>query len=70
MIKFDDLPHTNRTLILASLQLEIAEAHCTNILDLARKRNQNVHQIWRDICRKTRQPLCTVPAPVMDPSNQ
>ncbi len=65
MIKFDDLPHTNRTLLLATLELEIAEAKCTNILQLAHKRNLPIQEIWRDICRKTGQPRCTVPAPVM-----
>ena len=65
MINFDDLSHTKRTLILATLQLEIAEANCTNILDLARKRNQDIHDLWRELCKKTGQPHCTVPAPVL-----
>ena len=65
MINFDDLSHTKRTLILATLQLEIAEANCTNILDLARKRNQDIHDLWRELCKKTGQPHCTVPGPVL-----
>ena len=65
MIRFDDLPRTNRTLLLATLELEIAEAKCTNILQLAHKRNLPIQDIWRDICRRTGQPRCTVPSPVM-----
>jgi hypothetical protein len=65
MIQFEDLPRTNRTLLLATLELEIAEAKCTNILQLAHKRNLPIADIWRDICRRTGQPRCTVPAPVM-----
>jgi hypothetical protein len=65
MIQFEDLPRTNRTLLLATLELEIAEAKCTNILELAHKRNLPIADIWRDVCRRTGQPRCTVPAPVM-----
>jgi hypothetical protein len=65
MLEFDDLPHASRTLLLATLELEIAQAKCTNILDLAHKREVPIQEIWRDICRKTAQPRCTVPAPVM-----
>jgi hypothetical protein len=65
MIRFEDLPRTNRTLLLATLELEIAEAKCTNILQLAHKRNLPIPDIWRDICRRTGQPRCTVPSPVM-----
>ena len=49
MIQFEDLPRTNRTLLLATLELEIAEAKCTNILQLAHKRNLPIADIWRDI---------------------
>jgi hypothetical protein len=65
MIQFEDLPRTNRTLLLATLELEIAEAKCANILELAHKRNLPIADIWRDICRRTGQPRCTVPSPVM-----
>jgi ribosomal protein S14 len=65
MTKFDDLPHSNRTLLLATLELEIAQAKCANILELAHKHNLSIQILWRDICRRTGQPRCTVPAPVM-----
>jgi hypothetical protein len=65
MLQFDDLPHASRTLLLATLELEIAQAKCANILDLAHKRDVPMQEIWRDVCRRTGQPRCTVPAPVM-----
>jgi len=65
MIQFDRLPRTSRTLLLATLELEMAQAKCTNILDLAHKRHLSIDEIWRGVCRKTAQPRCTVPAPVM-----
>jgi hypothetical protein len=60
MIDFDDLPEANRTLILATLQKEILSANCANIFDLARKNNQDIATLWRDICRRADQPNCTV----------
>jgi hypothetical protein len=70
MVKFDDLPKTSQSLMLATLQLEIAEAKCANILDLSRTRHQAIQDVWRDICRKTGQPRCTVPPAVMAPRDQ
>jgi hypothetical protein len=70
MVKFDDLPHSSQTLMLATLQLEIAEAKCANILDLSRTRHKAIQDVWRDICRKTGQPRCTVPPAVMAPRDQ
>jgi hypothetical protein len=70
MIKFDDLPRTNRALILAKLGLAIAEANCTNIFVLAHKRHQTIHQIWRDACRQAGQPPCDVPASVLATRDQ
>jgi hypothetical protein len=64
-MQFDNLPRTSRTLLLATLELEMAQAKCTNILDLAHKRHLSIQEIWRDVCRKTAQPRCSVPAPVM-----
>jgi hypothetical protein len=70
MIQFEDLPRTNRTLLLTTLVLELNEANCTNILQLAHKRNLPVAEIWREICRRTGQPRCTVPAQVTLPREQ
>jgi hypothetical protein len=67
MVEFSSLPQTTRSLILATLGLEIASANCTSIFDLARKRNQSVSDVWRDVCRKTGQPRCTMPVRVVRP---
>ncbi len=65
MVEFNSLPQTTRSLILATLGLEIASANCTSIFDLARKRNQSVSDVWRDVCRKIGQPRCTMPQRVV-----
>jgi len=70
MVKFDDLPKTSQSLMLATLQLEIAEAKCANILDLSRSRHQAIQDVWREICRKTGQPRCMAPPAVMAPRDQ
>jgi hypothetical protein len=65
MVKFEDLPNANQALILATLGLEIATADCMSIVDLARKRNQTASTIWRDVCKRTGQPHCTMPPRVI-----
>jgi hypothetical protein len=69
MVEFDSLPATSRSLILTKIALEIVSKNCTNIHQLARKRNQSVHDIWRDVCRKAGQPLCEIPQHVVAPSS-
>jgi hypothetical protein len=69
MVEFDSLPATSRSLILTKLALEIVSKNCKNILQLARKRNQSVHEVWRDVCRQAGQPLCEMPQHVMAPSS-
>ena len=61
MVEFDNLPQNTRLLILATLELEIASEDCKNIFDLARKRYQTIDQVWRDVCKKTSLPRCTIP---------
>jgi len=58
---FEDLPHRVRTLILGKLTLEIMHGGCGDIAELAKRREQAVAVVWRDICRKAGQPVCTVP---------
>lgn len=53
--------------MLATLALELASANCKNVFELARKRHQSVSDVWRDVCRKTGQPRCTVPQGVTRP---
>ncbi len=68
MVEFDRLPATSRSLVLTKLTLEMVSKNCKNIFQLARQRNQSVHEVWRDVCRKTGQPLCETPHHVMTPS--
>jgi hypothetical protein len=61
MVEFDSLPQNSRLLILATLELEVASENCKSIYDLARKRHQTAHDVWRDVCKKTSLPRCTMP---------
>src|SRR5689334_4318505 len=65
MVEFESLPPKSRSLILATLGLEIASADCASIFELARKRYQTVSDVWRDVCKKTGQPRCTMPSRVL-----
>jgi hypothetical protein len=69
MVEFDSLPQTSRSLMLATLALELASADCRNVFELARKRHQSVADVWRDVCRKTGQPRCTIPQGVTRPDS-
>lgn len=62
MENFDDLPPSNRALILSTLELQIVLANCRTIFELARKRNQSIDEVWRDICKKTGQRCAMPPA--------
>ena len=64
MATLEDLPQITRRLLLAKLDLEIVSENCANIYDLARKRNQPVNDIWRDICRNSGQARCPMPAQI------
>ena len=66
MIPFDDLPRATRSLLLAKLNLEIVSANCANIFDLARKRNQPLSVIWRDVCRKAGGIHCLMPSGLIE----
>jgi hypothetical protein len=65
MVEFDNLPQTSRSLILTKLALEIVSADCRSILELARKRNQTIHEVWHEVCRKAALPLCEMPLHVI-----
>jgi hypothetical protein len=66
MVEFDNLPPTSRSLILATLALDIVSRNCRSIFDLALRRNQTVNDVWRDICRRTAQPHCTMPRRILE----
>ena len=62
MIRFENLPANVQALVLAKLGFEMASEGCENLQSLAYKRRQQVAMVWRDICRKSGQGICTIPA--------
>lgn len=65
MTRFEDLPGNTRALILAKLAIEMSAQRALNIYHLAKMRQTDVVSLWRSICRKTGQPLCTLPTDVL-----
>ena len=61
MMKFEDLPANARALILAKLAIELQAHKTANIYRLAQTREIDITSVWRSICRKARQPVCTIP---------
>lgn len=62
MAKFEELPENVRALILAKLAAELAAHKSSNLHQLARLQRADASHVWRDICRKAGQPVCTMPA--------
>src|SRR5262249_7736062 len=65
--EFDDLPANSRSLIIATLGLEIASTNCKNILVLALQLNQTLTEVWLSISPKTAHPVCPIPLRVLEP---
>lgn len=68
MAKFEELPGNVRALILAKLAAELAAHKSANLYQLAKLRRTDAMYVWRDICRKAGQPVCTIPIGVMQRS--
>lgn len=66
MQRFEDLPRNHQALILAKLALEMNEQNAPSIHHLAKARQTDLMGIWRSICRKAGQPVCTIPIEAMD----
>jgi NAD-dependent oxidoreductase involved in siderophore biosynthesis len=66
MQRFEDLPRNHQALILAKLALEMTAQNAPSIHHLAKARQTDVPGVWRGICRKAGQPVCTVPTQAMD----
>jgi len=64
MAKFEELPGNVRALILAKLAAELAAHKSANLYQLARLQRTDAMHVWRDICRKAGQPVCTIPVEV------
>lgn len=59
--KFENLPANAQALILAKLAMELRSQHTASIDRLARMRRTDVMSLWRSICRKAKQPVCSIP---------
>lgn len=62
IIKFEELPANARALLLAKLAVALRTQKSATINDLAETQLIDVMSLWRSICRKARQPVCTIPA--------
>jgi hypothetical protein len=67
MTKFEDLPANTRALILAKLASELHGQESPSIYHLAKQRRTDLMGVWRGICRKANQPICTIPIASMYP---
>ncbi len=61
MTKFENLPANTQALILAKLANELHGQKSPSIYHLAKRRQTDVMGVWRTICRKANQPVCTIP---------
>lgn len=61
IVKFEDLPANARALLLAKLAVALRAQNSASIYDLAETGLVDVVSLWRSICRKARQPVCTIP---------
>lgn len=62
IIKFEELPANARALLLAKLAVALRARNSVSIYDLAETQLIDVMSLWRGICRKAKQPVCTIPA--------
>jgi hypothetical protein len=61
MMRFEELPRNIRVLMLSKLVMEMNTLKSHNIHHLAKMRQTDVAGLWRSICRKAGQPMCTIP---------
>ncbi len=61
MTKFEDLPANIQALILAKLASELHGQKSPSIYHLAKRQHTDLMGVWRGICRKANQPICTIP---------
>jgi hypothetical protein len=62
IIKFEELPANARALLLARLAVALQARNSASIYDLAETQLIDVMSLWRRICRKAKQPVCTIPS--------
>lgn len=61
ILKCENLPANAQALILAKLALELRAQDTASIDDLVQIRRTDVVSLWRSICRKAKQPVCSIP---------
>jgi hypothetical protein len=61
MNRFEDQPANVRALLLAKLAIELKINRCTSLYELAKRHNTDMIAVWRDVCRLSKQPACTIP---------
>ena len=61
MTSFETLPGNVRTLLLAKLAIEMRQLNAIDLCHLAVLRRISMTELWHGICRKTQQPLCSLP---------
>jgi hypothetical protein len=65
LMRFEELPGNVQALILAKLAMEMKAAKARSIYHLAKMQRAHVGDLWRTICRKAAQPVCTIPIGVL-----
>lgn len=65
MTRFEDLPKNAQALILAKLAREMSVQKAPTIYHLAKLWETDIMGVWRNICRKAGQSICTIAVEVM-----
>lgn len=65
LMRFEELPGNVQALMLAKLAMEMRAANAHSIHHLAKIKGSNVADLWRAVCCKAAQPVCTVPIAAM-----
>ena len=62
---FEELPRNIQALLRMKLLTELNSEKCENLFAMAKKRNEDVEHVWRDICRKAGQPVSSIPIEIV-----
>lgn len=68
--QFEELPENVQALMLAKLAIEMKAAKAHSIYHLAKMKKSALSDLWRNICRKAAQPLCTIPMEALEKPDQ
>ena len=67
MISFESLPENVRALLLAKLGMEMKVRTASSIHMLAKMRGTDVMGVWRGVCLRVGQQICSIPDEVIGP---